>query len=260
MALLKVGFLKSTFFVFCLVAIAGFCLGLVMRPLLFDERATSVDSVIAVKESANTNLSRNTPKTLAKLPKSKLASRVAAIQSGFDAAVNTGDTSEEVMLSMLNSASDSQVHEALDLFFDSEELYSNIDDVKGFTRRIIEEAGNKNSSTHELSTAQILFSSVADYPVSSKQTFDGKKGALIFAHIDVQGGLGLGDKKFFTRWTHLDSGEVLLFKQKAISPGSPRNWISYQPNGEWQQGSYEITFYQFNSELNKLASAVFYVE
>jgi len=82
----------------------------------------------------------------------------------------------------------------------------------------------------------------------------------VYAHFDVSGGLASGNNKIFSRWTNLDTNEVLFFNRSNIQSDSDKNWVAFTPTGGWTAGSYEVTFYQFGSQLRKLANQNFYIE
>jgi hypothetical protein len=161
---------------------------------------------------------------------------------------------------VLSHASESEISEGLQLFFEQEELLLEIDDVKTFSSRMIEELGKKDGDVDEFSSAELYFSLSSEYGQGFSQSFSMSDRERLYAHIDVQGGLGIGDRKFFTRWVNSDTGEIMLFKQKKIRSDSERNWISFQPDQKWTSGTYEVSIYQFNSTLNKLSSRTFYIE
>ena len=160
----------------------------------------------------------------------------------------------------LKNATETEIHEALDVFFDSQDIYSDIDDVRLFSRRIVEEASAGESTIHEFSRAQLSFSLKPTFPEIPHNHFSVNGREPIYAHINIDGGPGAGDAKLFTRWVNLDTGEILLFKQKRVLSGHNKNWISYTPDNPWEAGSYEVSFYQFNSALNKLVSEMFFIE
>lgn len=169
------------------------------------------------------------------------------------------ESSISVLEDIIESSSEEEVEDILKMFFDDTELLDEINDVKLFSRRLLEELSDKESAVDELSNAQIYFSLTSDYPDSPQQHFEVDNRQKIFAHINTSGGLGGGDGKFFTRWINKTSGEVLLFKQKPIKRDSSKNWVSFTPDESWLNGAYEVSFYQFNSGLNKLSSNIFYV-
>ncbi len=162
--------------------------------------------------------------------------------------------------SMLEHASNEELNDALSLFFDKESLVVHIDDAQQFSKRIVEELGGGESDIDDLSSAHLSIAITNQAPEHQSDYFEVNPYQKIYAHIDVKGGLGIGDEQFFVRWTNLETQDVLLFKQKAILASSEQNWVSYLPDDAWQEGRYQVTFYQFNSSLKKLASTVFYIK
>jgi len=163
------------------------------------------------------------------------------------------------LASAITLASEDELRSTLRFFFDDRELNTEIGDLKQFSKRLQQEFSGASTENHELSIAQMYFSTSASYPQQAQNFFHFSGNEKLYAHIDVQQGLGSGDAKLFTRWTHIDSGDVILFDRKQMRSDSDKNWISYRPPGQWQAGTYEVSFYRFNAEMDKLASDVFTV-
>ncbi len=162
--------------------------------------------------------------------------------------------------SILEHASNEELNDSLSLFFDKESLVAHIDDAQLFSKRIVEELGGGESDIDKFSSAHLSIAITSQTPEHQNDYFEVNPYQKIYAHIDVRGGLGIGDEQFFVRWTNLETQDVLLFKQKAILAVSEKNWVSYLPDDAWQEGRYQVTFYQFNSSLKKLASTIFYIK
>ncbi len=64
----------------------------------------------------------------------------------------------------------------------------------------------------------------------------------------------------FIKWVHTDSGKVLLFEKKNINSITRQNWVNFTPNKNWNSGNYQVTFYQFNSELKPIIYGNYYIE
>lgn len=135
-----------------------------------------------------------------------------------------------------------------------------VDDVKSFSKRVVDELKGDGASVHELSQTQLYFALDNRYPNSDQSFFSITPDKVIYAHFDTGYGLGTGAQALFTRWRQLDTGEVVFFNQKPIVSSQSRNWISFAPEDGWHEGAYEVALYSFDSQLNKLASAIFYID
>ncbi len=81
----------------------------------------------------------------------------------------------------------------------------------------------------------------------------------IYAHLQLDENSDMLSNTFI-KWMHIDSGRVLLFKKKDINPITRQNWVSFTPNENWNTGNYQVTFYQFNSELKPIVYGNYYIE
>lgn len=150
------------------------------------------------------------------------------------------------------------ISSVMNLFFHSSDL-NELDNVNDFAKRYLEEMSSNPSAIDPESFTSLNVST------DQENIFSGTLLSLIntepvYAHFDVSGGLASGNNKIFSRWTNLDTNEVLFFNRSNIQSDSDKNWVSFTPTGGWTAGSYEVTFYQFGSQLRKLASQNFYIE
>ena len=84
------------------------------------------------------------------------------------------------------------------------------------------------------------------------------KNATIFAHLDTAGKVP-ASPFVFVKWVNNQTGQVLLFEKKDIVANSNQNWVSFKPDDGWTQGSYDIRFYQFTSELQPVAQLTYQI-
>lgn len=161
---------------------------------------------------------------------------------------------KQVITAYVNEQTEEQVFEKVASVFGEASISNHIDDVKKFSLRLVSELEDDETEISEDSAAFILFSTKRAFPPVPENNFIVSPKQKIYSHIDVQGALGSAKTKFFVRWKHIESNEVLLFTHKNILQNSDRNWVSYQPHTRWKDGNYQVTFYQFTSELEKLAS------
>ncbi len=159
----------------------------------------------------------------------------------------------------IERSSEEELFQTLGKIFNTDDISEDIDDIKVFAHRVASELKSEGNALHPDSTAQLYFSLSESFPEEAAHYFEVRRRQTIYAHIDVSSGLGLGEQKYFTRWLNLQTGEILLFKQKWMDPSSSKNWISFRPDNVWQDGAYEVTFYQFNSELSPLVKQSFYL-
>lgn len=159
---------------------------------------------------------------------------------------------------------DEKILNKLSLFIPEDDIFEYIDDYKTFSKRLVEELGNRQNSTSQSPVssdynAQIYFSQSPDYPNDASSTFTDIGNHKVYAHIYVEGAT-YSKKLLFTRWKSLSTGKILLFTQKYINPDSDTNWVSLSPGSKWESGEYEVTFYDFNSKLKLIAKANFTVK
>lgn len=164
---------------------------------------------------------------------------------------------QSALAEFIEHQSDAQIYDRVASLFGEQAVIENIADVRQFSLRLVEELENEHSDISAASTANLYFGLESSFPESPVYAFEVSPRQKLYAHIDVQGGLGSTNSKFFIRWKHLDSNEVLLFTHKKVLPSSDKNWVSFKPDENWKEGNYQVTFFQFTSELEALASETY---
>lgn len=81
----------------------------------------------------------------------------------------------------------------------------------------------------------------------------------LYAHFDTMGKVP-NNMQVMVRWTHRDSGEVLLFTPRKVSEQQQQNWVSFYPMTGWKTGHYDVKYYQMNDQLSPIAQTSFYIQ
>jgi len=157
----------------------------------------------------------------------------------------------------INNTDDNDLAEKLSALFPNSHIDENIHDIRKFSHRLIEEISDNDTANHIDSLATISFSLSRKTPDVEAYSFDVSDKQTIFAHINVNGGLGMNNKQFFIKWRNMDTNEILLYTPKSMNANSEQNWVSLTPEVPWGNQNYEVSFYEYTSELNKLASATY---
>ena len=157
----------------------------------------------------------------------------------------------------VDNSDDVELTAKINSFFPNSDVNEHIDDIRMFANRLVSEIDPNNSDVHEDSIANISFSLTKELPSTMSNSFDVSSKQVIYAHINVNGGLGANSKKFFVKWRNLDTNEILLFSPKRINSNSDANWVSLVPERSWGDKNYEVIFYDYTSQLNKLASETY---
>ena len=128
--------------------------------------------------------------------------------------------------------------------------------AKSLMREFLGENDNSNIDTYSaikfsLSTTQNT-EKITNFKLSNSKT-------AIYAHLQLDENAQMINNTFI-KWIHIDSGKILLFENKNINPITRQNWVSFTPDENWQTGNYQVTFYQFNSELRPIIQGGYYVE
>lgn len=132
-----------------------------------------------------------------------------------------------------------------------------IADKRRFAERAIEELYRPNDNQPLVGTVKIGFNQKP--PQNSQDTSNVSKFAKIYAHLDISHAVGNipTSPYVFVKWINNQTGQVLLFEKKEISASSSQNWVSFVPYDGWQEGSYDVKFYQFTSELQPIAQTTY---
>lgn len=166
-------------------------------------------------------------------------------KSGF----STQDFNEQSAKLLLNQMSNQQLDGYVSRFISAKDAEL-ITDKRQFANRAIEELYKANDN--QPLVGQILLANEANFPQNSLNTHTLSKRQKIYAHLNTFGKVPTS-RQVFIKWTNRSTGEVLLFEKKLISANSDTHWVSYRPHDSWQKGTYDIRFYQFNSQLEPIA-------
>jgi hypothetical protein len=163
-----------------------------------------------------------------------------------------------LLSNLIEFVPDENISSAMKLFLNDSDI-NELGDVSQFASRYLEEISLATSEidSESFTSLNIASDKENEFPGS---LFELTNTSPIYAHFDVSGGLASGSSKIFSRWVNLDSNSILFFDTSYIEESSDKNWVSFNPNGGWKSGNYEVTFYKFGSELKKLASQNFYIE
>lgn len=129
-----------------------------------------------------------------------------------------------------------------------------IGDKRRFAQRAVEELYKENDN--QPLSGSIKLSLDSSLPSISVDTSNLNKDAKLFAHLDTDGKVP-ASAFVFVKWVNNQTGQVLLFEKKDIVANSNQNWVSFKPYDGWTQGSYDIRFYQFTSELEPIAQLTY---
>lgn len=175
------------------------------------------------------------------------------ISKDQDTQVSINDYSEQQAKQLINNMPDYVLEQYVDKFMaaDASEV---IIDKRQFAERAIEELYAPNDTQQLAGTAKVSF----DYamPETSANVSRVTKFAKIYAHLDTNGQVP-ANKYVFIKWINNQTGQVLLFEKKNISANSNQNWVSFIPTDGWEKGSYDIRFYQFDSQLQPIAQTTY---
>ena len=169
--------------------------------------------------------------------------------------VSINDYSEQQAKQLINNMPDYVLEQYVDKFMaaDASEV---ITDKRRFAERAIEELYTPNDTQQLAGTAKVSFGYAM--PETSANTSRVTKFAKMYAHLDTNGQVP-ANKYVFVKWINNQTGQVLLFEKKNISANSNQNWVSFIPSDGWQEGSYDVRFYQFDSELQPIAQTTYNV-
>ncbi len=175
------------------------------------------------------------------------------INQGASGKITTNDYSEQQAKQFIDNMPDYALEQYVNKFMaaDASDVIQN---KRRFAERAVEELYNENDNQKLVGNAKVSF----DYfiPEVSANTNQVTKFAKIYAHLDTRGEIP-ADKYVFVKWINNQTGQVLLFEKKNISANSDHNWVSFIPTEGWQAGSYDVRFYQFNSELQPIAQTTY---
>ena len=165
------------------------------------------------------------------------------------------DYSQEQALDIVNKMPDYMLGQYIDRFM-SQGAGEALADKRQFAQRAVEELYKENDN--QPLVGEVKLSLTSSMPSSSMDTSNIDKNATVFAHLDT-GGKVPPSPFVFVKWVNNQTGQVLLFEKKDIVTNSNQNWVSFKPDDGWLQGSYDIRFYQFTSELQPIAQLTYQI-
>ncbi|MBF2718679.1 hypothetical protein IP510_02125 [Psychrobacter sp. NG254] len=165
------------------------------------------------------------------------------------------DYSQEQALDIVNKMPDYMLGQYIDRFM-SQGADEALSDKRQFAQRAIEELYKENDN--QPLVGEVKLSLTSSMPSSSMDISNIDKNATVFAHLDTAGKVP-PSPFVFVKWVNNQTGQVLLFEKKDIVANSNQNWVSFKPDDGWLQGSYDIRFYQFTSELQPIAQLTYQI-
>lgn len=165
------------------------------------------------------------------------------------------DYSQQQALEIVNQMPDYMLGQYVDKFM-AKGASEVIGDKRRFAQRAVEELYKENDN--QPLSGSIKLSLDSSLPSISVDTSNLNKDAKLFAHLDTDGKVP-ASAFVFVKWVNNQTGQVLLFEKKDIVANSNQNWVSFKPYEGWTQGSYDIRFYQFTSELEPIAQLTYQI-
>ena len=165
------------------------------------------------------------------------------------------DYSQEQALDIVNKMPDYMLGQYIDRFM-SQGAGEALSDKRQFAQRAVEELYKENDNQPLVGEVKLSLTRIM--PSLSMDTSTIDKNATLFAHMDTAGKVP-ASPFVFVKWVNNQTGQVLLFEKKDIVTNSNQNWVSFKPDDGWLQGSYDIRFYQFTSELQPIAQLTYQI-
>ena len=165
------------------------------------------------------------------------------------------DYSQEQALDIVNKMPDYMLGQYIDRFM-SQGAGEALSDKRQFAQRAVEELYKENDNQPLVGEVKLSLTRIM--PSLSMDTSTIDKNATLFAHMDTAGKVP-ASPFVFVKWVHNQTGQGVLFEKKDIVTNSNQNWVSFKPDDGWLQGSYDIRFYQFTSELQPIAQLTYQI-
>ncbi|MEN6670594.1 hypothetical protein AAJP47_09480 [Psychrobacter sp. B38] len=244
---------KLLFFSSILVA---FIFGSLGTYLLMSKQ--QMDQVMQAKQQTSlasadqSNLNKNN-NSLAELE--KYANSVGVQNTNGSSNPSINDYSQQQALDIVDKMPDYMLGQYVDRFM-AKDASSAIGDKRRFAERAVEELYKENDNQPLAGTVKLSLDTVM--PTVSLDTSTLGKDTKLYAHLDT-GGKVPESPYVFVKWVNNQTGQVLLFEKKDIVANKNQNWVSFQPYDGWTQGSYDIRFYQFTSELEPVAQLTYQI-
>lgn len=220
-----------------------------------------MDQVMLGYQQAATSLQDDTDSSFGQ-KESKLTEELQALEhqngnnipsAGAKPISSMNDYSQEQAMDIVNKMPDYMLGQYIDRFM-SQGAGEALADKRQFAQRAVEELYKKNDN--QPLVGEVKLSLTPSMPSSSMDTSNIEKNATVFAHLDTAGKVP-ASPFVFVKWVNNQTGQVLLFEKKDIVVNSNQNWVSFKPDDGWTQGSYDIRFYQFTSELQPVAQLTY---
>lgn len=249
---------KTLFFSSILVA---FIFGSLVTYLYMTKQ--QMDHVMLGRQQAVTSLQDDTDSSFGQ-EESKLPEELQAFEhqndrnmpvAGAKPISSMHDYSQEQAMDIVNKMPDYMLGQYIDRFM-SQGAGEALADKRQFAQRAIEELYKKNDN--QPLVGEVKLSLTPAMPSLSMDTSTIDKNATLFAHMDTAGKVP-ASPFVFVKWVNNQTGQVLLFEKKDIVTNSNQNWVSFKPDDGWLQGSYDIRFYQFTSELQPIAQLTYQI-
>lgn len=174
-------------------------------------------------------------------------SRVMDEQKGYILPVSTVSKIKDV----IEGIPDSEIEQYLMVAFPNTDI-SKIDNKKRFSERMLEELSSDAQTKTLQLDGQLTLATNPQLPLQNTKVSEVYRNQQLFAHYDLRGKFEKNEQ-VFVKWTNQDTGEILLFTPQNVNKMTEQNWISYSPPNGWQPGTYNIEYYEFNSDLNPIA-------
>lgn len=200
----------------------------------------------------NLNPLLDIPNTPASTPNAD-GSRQTPNSPELSSSTSIHDYSPAQALAVVNNMPDYMLGQYVDKFM-AQGASSMLTDKRQFAERAIEELYSQNDN--QPLTGDVKLSLTPIMPTVSMDTASVGKYDKLFAHLDTHGKVP-ASPFVFIKWVNNQTGQVLLFEKKDIVASSNQNWVSFKPDDGWQQGSYDIRFYQFTSALQPIAQLTY---
>lgn len=218
-----------------------------------------MDQVIQGRQQAVPVIENGTTSNMAQT-QSNLPAELQALENQDSSNINGSqqvgsmhDYSQEQAMDIVNKMPDYMLGQYIDRFM-SQGAGEVLADKRQFAQRAVEELYKKNDN--QPLVGEVKLSLTSSMPSSSMDTSSIEKNATVFAHLDTAGKVP-ASPFVFVKWVNNQTGQVLLFEKKDIVANSNQNWVSFKPDDGWTQGSYDIRFYQFTSELQPVAQLTY---
>ncbi|WP_455220732.1 hypothetical protein [Kaarinaea lacus] len=162
----------------------------------------------------------------------------------------SSDTSYPGLLEKIDRLPESFVKSQLENLFNKDAI-KNINDVKAFSKRLVEVALDENEINEDQAVLNISFSLS---PVNGQQPIDHQavinKFDTVFAHIITSQPIS----ELLVKWQNINTGEIVLFKKHTQSSIDQHFYVAHRPNNGWSPGAYRVSLHTMDDSVNILGS------